>query len=197
MAHYYDSDVTVNSKPERLLYRFQDHTITLISDNGVFSKSRVDYGSDVLLNAVEVGEAQSLLDVGCGYGPIGLSLKAVHPQLQVSMVDVNRRALDLAKQAAELNNLTADIHESDCYEEVEGTYDLILSNPPVRAGKKVVSTILTGAKDHLNTGGRLVIVLQKKQGAPSAKKLMADTYGNVEVLARDKGYYILQSTLTD
>ena len=86
-----------------------------------------------------------------------------------------------------------DVIESDVYENVHDTYDLVISNPPIRAGKKVVSAIISGSYDHLNKGGRLVIVIQKKQGAPSAKKLMEDIFGNATVINREKGYYILQS----
>lgn len=193
MAHYYTNDDVI-SDPEEMSFDFQGHTITLICDHGVFSRHKVDYGTRVLLNAVDIKDAKSLLDVGCGYGPIGLSLKVAHPHLSVDMIDVNQRALDLARQGAELNNCDqVRIYESNCYEGVKDTYDLILSNPPVRAGKKVVSTIIANSFEHLNENGRLVIVLQKKQGAPSAKKLMEATFGNAEVIKRDKGYYILQS----
>lgn len=98
----------------------------------------------------------------------------------------------------ETNNVGAcDIHESNCYDQVTGCYDLIISNPPIRAGKKIVSTILSESIHHLNNNGRLVIVIQKKQGAPSAKALMEKTFGNVTILKRDKGYYILQSEKRD
>ena len=112
------------------------------------------------------------------------------------MVDVNLRALDLAKKNASNNQVTnVEIYESDTYKSVTGKYALIVSNPPVRAGKEVVTSILADSKDYLEPNGELWIVLQKKQGAPSAKKLMDQTFGNVEVVTRDKGYYILKSKL--
>lgn len=192
MAHYFTND-EVRSEPEVFTYTYKNHKYTFHSDAGVFSKHFIDYGTRVLLNTIEVKDAKNLLDVGCGYGPIGLLLKGSHNDLSVDMVDVNLRALGLAKVNAKENNLDVSIYESDAYEQVIGTYDLIVTNPPVRAGKKVVNEILKGSFEHLNSNGRLAVVIQKKQGAPSAKKLMTEVFGNCEILKRDKGYYILQS----
>lgn len=192
MAHYYTND-EVKSDPELFTYTYFNRNYTFHSDAGVFSKHFIDYGSRVLLNTVDVKDAASLLDVGCGYGPIGLLLKGAHSTLTVDMVDVNRRALALAELNASENHLDVNIYESDAYQNVHGMYDLIVSNPPIRAGKKVVNEILSGSYDHLHDQGRLVVVIQKKQGAPSAKKLMTQVFGNCEILKRDKGYYILQS----
>lgn len=192
MAHYFTND-EVASEPVVFTYTYKDRDYTFHSDAGVFSKHFIDYGTRTLLNTVDVKNAKSLLDVGCGYGPLGLLLKGAHENLAVDMVDVNLRALDLAKRNAKENDLDVSIYESDAYENVSGSFDLIVTNPPIRAGKKVVSQILSGSFDHLFEQGRLVVVIQKKQGAPSAKKLMMKTFGNCEILKRDKGYYILQS----
>lgn len=162
------------------------------TDAGVFSKTMIDYGSQALLNQLDFQAGQTLLDVGCGYGPLGISLAKVQG-LKVTMVDVNNRALDLAKQNAERNGVEATIYPSSVYDEVQGSFDHIISNPPIRAGKQVVHAILEGAYDHLNPGGTLTIVIQKKQGAPSAKAKMAEVFGNVSILKKDKGYYILRS----
>ena len=136
-----------------------------------------------------------ILDVGCGYGPIGLSLAKEATERTVEMVDVNERALGLAKQNASNNRINnAKIHPSDIYQQVEGdSYAAILSNPPIRAGKKVVHEILTGSFARLKPQGTLTIVIQKKQGAPSAKEKMRETFGNAEVITKDKGYWIIQS----
>jgi 16S rRNA (guanine1207-N2)-methyltransferase len=166
------------------------------TDSNVFSKSTIDYGSRVLIDAFDnsIIPDGAILDVGAGYGPIGLSL-AYATNRPVEMVDVNERALSLAAENAErnkINNVT--IHVSDIYEQVEKTdFAAVVSNPPIRAGKQVVHGILTGAFDHLQTGGTLTIVIQKKQGAPSAQKKMAETFGNAEIIAKDKGYFIIQS----
>ena len=162
------------------------------TDAGVFSKKMIDFGSQVLLNSLELESGKTLLDIGCGYGPLGISLAKVQG-LAVTMVDINERAVDLAKQNAERNGVKADIFQSNLYDAVDGDFDYIISNPPIRAGKKVVHQVIEEAYAHLNAGGSLTIVIQKKQGAPSAKSKMEDVFGNAEIVKKDKGYYILRS----
>jgi 16S rRNA (guanine1207-N2)-methyltransferase len=155
----------------------------------------VDYGSQVLLNTLDFEKGKTLLDLGCGYGPLGISLAKVQG-VKPTMVDINNRAIDLAKQNAQKNGVEADIFQSNIYEKVNGTFDYIISNPPIRAGKQVVHTIISESINYLKVGGNLTIVIQKKQGAPSAKAKMEEVFGNVEILKRDKGYYILRSEKT-
>ncbi len=166
--------------------------MTFLTDAGVFSKKMVDFGSQLLLKCLEVNQGETVLDVGCGYGPLGLSLSKAYG-VQATMVDINNRALDLARQNAEKNNVEATIFQSNIYEQVEGNFDHVISNPPIRAGKQVVHEIIEKSKDFLEIGGDLTIVIQKKQGAPSAKSKMEDVFGNCEVVKKDKGYYILRS----
>ncbi|MEJ6348147.1 class I SAM-dependent methyltransferase [Holzapfeliella sp. He02] len=174
-----------------------DVHLTFKTDNGVFSKNRIDYGSLALLKAITKSAdfvSGILLDLGTGYGPMGLYLAKTFPDHLVHMVDVNERSLQLAKENAKTNQIdNIKIYESSCYDNVEEKFAGIATNPPIRAGKTIVSTMLKDAFDHLVPGGQLWAVLQKKQGAPSAKKLMQATFGNVKVVAKDKGYYILQS----
>lgn len=170
-------------------------SFTFLTDSGVFSKKMVDYGSQVLLNTLDFEKGKTLLDLGCGYGPLGISLAKVQ-DVKPTMVDINNRAIDLAKQNAQKNGVEADIFQSNIYEKVNGTFDYIISNPPIRAGKQVVHTIISESINYLKVGGNLTIVIQKKQGAPSAKAKMEEVFGNVEILKRDKGYYILRSEKT-
>ena len=166
--------------------------MTFLTDAGVFSKKMVDFGSQLLLKCLEVNQGETVLDVGCGYGPLGLSLAKAYG-VQATMVDINNRALDLARQNAERNKVEATIFQSNIYEQVEGHFNHVISNPPIRAGKQVVHEIIEKSKDFLEIGGDLTIVIQKKQGAPSAKSKMEDVFGNCEVVKKDKGYYILRS----
>ena len=166
--------------------------MTFLTDAGVFSKKMIDFGSQLLLKCLEVDEGETVLDVGCGYGPLGLSLAKAYG-VQATMVDINNRALDLARQNAERNKVEATIFQSNIYEQVEGHFNHVISNPPIRAGKQVVHEIIEKSKDFLEIGGDLTIVIQKKQGAPSAKSKMEDVFGNCEVVKKDKGYYILRS----
>ena len=166
--------------------------MTFLTDAGVFSKKMVDFGSQLLLKCLEVNQGETVLDVGCGYGPLGLSLAKAYG-VQATMVDINNRALDLARQNAERNKVAATIFQSNIYEQVKGKFDHVISNPPIRAGKQVVHEIIEKSKDFLEIGGDLTIVIQKKQGAPSAKSKMEDVFGNCEIVKKDKGYYILRS----
>lgn len=195
MNHYYSKEVDLASKENTIIFSYKGYSITFIGDNGVFSKQRIDYGSRVLLDAININNNQKrLLDVGCGYGTLGISLKKVYSHLNVTMIDINERAIYLANKAVKLNGLKdVDVFQSDLYEKVVGKYDIVVSNPPIRAGKKVVFEILEKAYDFLDNEGFLMIVIQKKQGAPSAKKKMEDVFGNCEIVKKDKGYYILKS----
>ena len=192
MSHYYTDNRDLKSQRRTISFDYRGKEIHFQSDLGVFSKDGIDYGSRVLLDTFEPLSDLSLLDVGCGYGALSLSLASVGKNVSCDLVDVNGRALELAREnASSLQLSQINIYESSCYQEVKGIYDLIISNPPIRAGKQIVHEILTGAYDHLKTGGELRVVIQKKQGAPSAKDKMEKTFGNCKILKRDKGYYIL------
>lgn len=199
--HYFTSKPSANKNEKKIEARLKGQQMTFTTDAGVFSRDRVDFGSKVMIEAIDerafsMGE---VLDVGCGYGPVGLSLAKANPALHIDMIDVNERALELAKKNAELNGVSnVSIFLSSIYEQIEKqTYGAVISNPPIRAGKQTVHKIITDAKEHLADNGVLIIVIQKKQGAPSAKKVMEETYGNVTRIGLDKGYWVLQSIKTD
>lgn len=195
--HYFTNRPQTASETSAWTYTLRGKEFKFVTDTGVFSKKTVDFGSRLLIETLDFSEMVpgNLLDIGCGYGPIGLSLAKEDAERKVEMVDVNERALGLAKQNASNNRLgNVLIHPSDIYESVEGKdFAAIVSNPPIRAGKQVVHGVLTGAYDLLKHGGTLTVVIQKKQGAPSAKAKMEETFRNAEVIAKDKGYWIIQS----
>ncbi|WP_270346439.1 class I SAM-dependent methyltransferase [Lactococcus petauri] len=190
---YYEDNRDLAHDVQELSVELLGLPLHFLTDAGVFSKNAIDYGSRVLLDNFQSEGAKTLLDVGCGYGTLALTLAKKYG-LKATLVDVNSRALDLAKKNADKNNIEVnDIFLSNIYDQVEGKFDAIISNPPIRAGKEVVHTILSDAYEHLNDGGHLTIVIQKKQGAPSAQKKMKDVFDNCEIVAKDKGYYILKS----
>ena len=195
---YFTENPTSQHDEHIIDYQVNGIDLKFTTDAGVFSKLRVDYGSGVLIKKMldVVFPQNNILDVGTGYGPIGLFAAKFWPKQTVEMIDVNERGLDLAKKNAELNHIdNVAIFSSDTYRNISSAkkYGLILTNPPIRAGKEVVSNILSGAKNHLVTGGVLLVVIQKKQGEPSARKLLTKTFGNCTILKRDKGYYVLQA----
>ncbi|BDR60823.1 class I SAM-dependent methyltransferase [Lactobacillus xylocopicola] len=195
---YFESNPTSKHDEHVVDYQVNGIDLKFTTDAGVFSKLQVDYGTGVLLKQM-VGldfPPCNILDVGTGYGPLGLFAAKFWPEQTVEMVDVNERGLNLARQNAAVNNIAnVLIYSSNVYEEVAASkkFGLIVTNPPIRAGKAVVTSILSGAKNHLVEKGILLVVIQKKQGEPSARKLLQATFGNCSILVRDKGYYVLQA----
>lgn len=190
---YFENNKDLISEPKELTYYYRGKIINLTSDNGVFSKDSVDFGSSLMLKTIEEFDKKTILDVGCGYGVIGITLALFNPEATVTMVDVNLRALELSKNNALKNGVTnVIIKESFAYQNVEGKFDMVVTNPPIRAGKAVVHEILEGSFEHLNDDGVLYVVIQKKQGAESAVKKLKTLYSIVDKIAQDKGYWIIK-----
>ena len=189
---YFENNDKLESNLKEIVYYYRGKSIKLLTDNGVFSKGGVDFGSSLMLKQIDPAGKKKILDVGCGYGVIGITLALTEPNALVTMVDVNERAMNLAKQNA-LNNGVNNVivKESFAYQNIDDTYDLIVTNPPIRAGKKVVHEILEGSYNHLTSDGELFVVIQKKQGAESAIKKLQSLYTFVEKVATDKGYWII------
>lgn len=166
--------------------------------NSVFSKSGVDFGSMLLIETVLKENKDfngDILDMGCGYGPIGISLAKLISNANVTMADINERALELAAMNS-AENKTEDrvkIINSSAFENIRGSFDMIVTNPPIRAGKQVIFSFYEGAYDHLKQGGKLYVVIQKKQGAPSTKEKLISLFGNCETADKKSGYFIFRS----
>ncbi|MGN1400594.1 MAG: class I SAM-dependent methyltransferase [Bacillus sp. (in: firmicutes)] len=194
-SHYYSKNPDAESSPKYWEFVLRGRTFRFKTDNGVFSKKEVDFGSRLLIDSFSPSETGDILDVGCGYGPIGLSLAYAYPDVVVEMVDVNSRAIELSRENAEANGISnVKVYESNVLEEVANkTFAAVVTNPPIRAGKQIVHQIFESAYDHLKPGGELWVVIQKKQGAPSAAQKMEELFGNVETVNKKKGYSILVS----
>lgn len=194
MGQYFTNDNSIPSKLVKTRAVVLNNSFIFYTDNGVFSKDGLDFGSRLLLENIPLTEiGESLLDVGCGYGVFGIVLNKILG-VKVTMCDVNRRALHLAEKNIKENKCSdCSVIESSCYQNINSKYSTIITNPPIRAGKKVVYEILEGAKDYLLPGGRLFFVVRKEQGAKSIISDMQKIY-NVEVLERKKGFFIIKCT---
>lgn len=195
MSHYYSEEQTVASHENTISFNMGSHSLKLTTDAGVFSKGGVDFGSKLLVQTfLDDAQPERILDVGCGYGTMGLMVANHLPESTVHMVDVNARALTLSERNAVTNKINNTmIYKSDGLNEVTEQFDAVITNPPIRAGKDVVHRILSDSYNILEHRGALYVVIQKKQGMPSARKKMDEVFGNVTVLKKDKGYYILKS----
>lgn len=194
--HYYSNKPQTESKPRQWKFTLLGHVFTFETDAGVFSKSEVDFGSRVLIDTFEMPEVDGdVLDVGCGYGPIGLSIAKANPERFVHMMDINTRAIALATKNAQVNGVqNVRIFESDGLAAVgDVKAAAILTNPPIRAGKETIFRFYDESYEKLAQGGELWIVIQKKQGAPSTVSHLEEKFSEVEVVEKKKGYWIIKA----
>ena len=171
------------------------HKFTFLTDNGVFSKDGLDFGSRLLLESIPLDEVGAkVLDMGCGYGTIGIIINKLTDH-DIDMVDVNLRAMHLARRNAKENDCSnINIFESNCYQNITSKYNTIITNPPIRAGKKIVYEILMSAKKYLEQDGNLFLVIRKEQGAKSIISDLEKEY-NVEILEKKNGFFVLKCTI--
>ena len=197
MSQYFDNDETLAHENRTYSFTLLGKGFTLHSDAGVFSKDGLDDGSRLLLETIaKTNLGTSILDLGCGIGPIGIVLAGFDPNRRVTMSDVNLRALEKARENAKANGVESQVSiiQSDIYSNIESSFSCIVTNPPIRAGKKVTYAMYAGAVDHLNEGGRLILVIRKQQGAPSCQRYLETLFPKVEVVAQHKGFRILIAT---
>ena len=194
MTHYYTDNSDLLSNKREFDYYFDNEVFRFTTDNGVFSKGNVDYGSYILIKTIyKRNLGNSFLDLGSGYGPIGIIIKHFNPYLKVEMVDVNSRATELAILNCKNNNTDIKVHLCDNILELEHNFDTISLNPPIRAGKKVIYDLYDKSKEKLNDDGHLYIVIRKAQGANSSIKELETLFKTVTVINKDSGYYIIDS----
>ncbi|WP_054951010.1 class I SAM-dependent methyltransferase [Numidum massiliense] len=192
--HYYSRDPQSAHKTHEFHTEIGGREFTFTTDSGVFSKLGVDYGTRVLLESLPLPLSGDVLDVGCGYGPIGIAVAVASPKARVTMIDVNRRAIELCRLNAEKNGVSGvSVLESDGLSQLTGrAFDWVLTNPPIRAGKRTVYRLLREVSAHLREGGEFWLVIQKKQGAPSAVKKLRTLFADVSIASRHKGYNVIR-----
>ena len=192
---YYTAEPSSASRPVETNFAFRGRELRFTTDAGVFSKGELDQGTRILLDALpDLGGAGTLLDLGCGWGAIGVSLASAYAGLQVTMADVNRRAVGLAGANAAANGVADRCRavESDGFAALQGErFDAVVTNPPIRAGKATIYQMFADAKEHLNSGGSLYLVIRKQQGAESCIKYLKTLYAQVEKLDRSAGFWVI------
>lgn len=191
MGQYFTNDENLKSEYRNIIYKYKDLTLNFTSDLGVFSKDRVDFASKLLLETYfENGKKNiNVLDVGCGYGFIGVTLSKIMNSY-VDMIDVNKRAVHLSNINIKNNNVNANAFISNIYENIDKKYDCIITNPPIRAGKSVYMNIIENAAEYLTDDGELWFVMNKDHGAKSTIKKIKNVY-DVNVLNKSKGFFVI------
>ena len=193
MPEYYYTNTPTSEHEERSFRAvFAGKVLAFDTDAGVFSKQHGDPGSELLGRSLPDDLSGDVLDMGCGWGAMTVMTLARFPKVNVTMADVNERALGLAVSNVEKNRMTATAVLSDGFEKIEGEFDAVITNPPIRAGKAVIYKMFEDAKEHLVSGGALYLVIRKQQGAPSALKSLKELYKKAEVIERDGGYWIIR-----
>ena len=190
MNHYFTNNENIKSEEKNIKVKIKDTELIFTVDNGVFSKKGLDFGTRTLLESIPKLHGQ-VLDFGCGYGPIGIYIKK-NNEVEVDMIDINKRSINLAKKDALLNKVEVNIFESDIYSNVKNKYDFIITNPPIRIGKQKLYEILFDAANFLKEKGELWLVINKDQGAKSLMKDLEEKY-KVELITKNKGFYIIRA----
>lgn len=193
MSQYFDNDKSLKSEKKIIKFYFNSKEYSVYSDNGVFSKDKFDYGTKTLLNNIDIKSLNgTVLDLGCGIGVVGIILGTINKNIDIDMVDINKRAISLAKENINMNNVAANVFESFVYDNVNNKYNYIITNPPIRAGKDVVRRFLLGSYEYLNDNGTLYFVMRKDHGVKSMIKELEEKF-DVEIMDRDKGFYIISA----
>ena len=193
MSHYFTNDSKLSNELILVEEIINGKNYRFYTDGGVFSKNNVDFGSLLLINVLmnNLKDESSFLDLGSGYGPIGIVIKDEFKNMSVHLTDVNEKAITLAKNNSELNKVKTNCYVSNGFAEIKESFDVISLNPPIRAGKKTIFNLYVEASNHLNENGKFFIVIKKKHGADSHKEYLKTLFKNIEVLEKSKGYFVM------
>lgn len=194
MTHYFSDNSDLKENRKEHIFSFYGNNFTFITDNGVFSKKEVDVGTIILLQAILEETIQGqILDLGCGYGVISIVLKKLLDKTKLTAVDINSRAIELTNLNSKINDVEIETCVSDGYERINKSFDVVVTNPPIRTGKKVIYKLFEDTYSHLLPNGVFYLVIRRKQGAESALGKLNELFGNCEVIKRSKGYWVLKA----
>lgn len=190
MSHYFINDDSVKSNIKEVRHSFKGLDFKFLTDTGIFSYGEIDDASEILITNIPNLNG-SMLDLGCGYGFIGVCLSKAY-NLHTTFVDVNLKALELTKKNCINNNVKGDVFESDGFSNIKQKFNNIVMNPPIHAGKKLIFDIYENSIKYLENGGSLFLVIRKKHGAESTIKRLTEIYNNCNILYKKKGIFVLQ-----
>ncbi len=193
--HYYAEQPKSEARFGLVRTRLRGKPFEFVTASSVFSIKRVDLGTRVLIEAMILPEAGCVLDVGCGYGAVGIAAAALNPKLRVVMTDVNRRAVLLARQNAERNHASnVEVRQGDLYTRVQDLcFNVVLSNPPVSAGMQTVEALIRGAPAVMKCGATFQMVIRSKIGKKTLPQIFTETFGECRVLSIESGYRVLMA----
>ena len=194
VEHYFTKKPKSELKILKLSDILRDKEFNFFTASGLFSTSRVDHGSQLLANKCVITDSSSILDLGCGYGIIGLSLLLTNPSLELTFSDINERAIKLTKMNLRLHRLKAKVVQSDGFEKIEDKFDTILLNPPQTAGKKICFRLIEDSKNHLKNNGTLQLVARHNKGGKDLSKKMNEVFGNVKDIVKKSGFRVYVSS---
>lgn len=194
---YFTREPQSATRPVDCAFTWRGAEMTFVTDSGVFSRGELDHGTRLLLDSLPPLSGE-VLDLGCGWGAIGVTLAKVYPGARVTMADVNLRALALARENAVRNGVCCEAVESDGFSALgDRRFDAVVTNPPIRAGKQVIYRLFTEAAEHLNAGGSLWLVIRKQQGAESCIRYLESLSMTVEKTGRSAGFWVLRAAKTE
>lgn len=193
IEHYFSKEPKSRHRINRIECILRGNSYGFFTDSSVFSKDRIDLGTKILIKHMQIKPADIVLDLGCGYGAIGIVAASLAPNGRCYMTDINERAIELSKRNLKLNKIkNAEAFQGDGFEPVDSImFDVILTNPPIRAGRNIVLSFIKGANSHLKKNGLLYLVVQTKQGAKTIKELIEEVFGNAEYASLKGGFRLI------
>ncbi len=194
--HYFVNQTDIKEKTYEIKVELNGKSYRFFGGSGVFSKRQIDFGTLLLINSLDLTNEGTFLDLGAGYGPVGIIVKKTFENLDVHQVDINRRAVQLCKKNSQLNEVSTNCYYSDGFSEIKINFDYIALNPPIRAGKKIVYKLYDQAYENLNVGGSFWVVVRKRQGAESHLTYLAKIFNNATIIAKKHGYFVIKMKKT-
>ncbi|HUT81119.1 MAG TPA: methyltransferase [Candidatus Bathyarchaeia archaeon] len=195
-GHYYSEKPSTSGKTTTIYTHQLGSPLIFKSQSGIFSWKQVDTGSEILLNNLDMPKNGLILDLGCGYGFLGIALAKAYPDFSLILTDINELAVKYSQENCIVNKVTKNtiVKQGNLYESIKKRkFDLIITNPPLMAGKAILKQIISQSVEYLNENGSLQLVVPKKKGLISMQRMLTETYGDFAVLTKKSGFWVLKA----